>query len=605
MLNSFFKQFRSIRVQIRFGFGILLLLLGMILAISFLSVSQLQTTFEETVTEASQIRELSLGIENDFLLAREHEANFLNSWRVVGFEVVAAEEVPANEANLAAARQKIEELKELVGNSNEPEFVDLADTIEELSPLLDEYERAFQATVDNIGARSQTDSVQSIMRNELESLQASAELLPNPAFYRIVLQIEANEQAYLGTSQQQYSDSVRLLTGQFKRLVETSAPSAVTIGTTNISEELISRMDLYASSFQELVALEEAIRANSNLFRDVTSDIRTFTSDIGTAGASIFAEAQRNLVAIGANSRTLLAVTGTLAIVIGFTSSYLLARQILRPLSQLNEAAEKIGAQNFEEKVEVSGAEEFSVLANTFNQMTQQLRDVLTGLEQRVRERTRALEASADVSRSLSTILDPQQLIIEVVEKIKTAFDYYHVHIYLLDESGRRLNMVGGTGHAGRHMLAQKHSLRVGQGMVGRAAETMQPVLAADVQREPNWLPNPLLPQTKSELAVPIVIGEKLLGVLDVQQNEAHGLDASDISLLQSIANQAAIALSNAQLYAQTQQQVEREAMINEINQKIQATTDVRTALQVAVRELGRAVGSGQVQVRLEQNEQK
>jgi GAF domain-containing protein len=106
------------------------------------------------------------------------------------------------------------------------------------------------------------------------------------------------------------------------------------------------------------------------------------------------------------------------------------------------------------------------------------------------------------------------------------------------------------------------------------------------------WQSNPLLPDTKAEVAIPIAAGENVLGVLDVQDDEFGGLDEADIDLLQSIANQVASALQNAQAYQQTQQQVAREALIANINQQIQSTTDVEEALQVAVRELGRALGT-------------
>ena len=159
--------------------------------------------------------------------------------------------------------------------------------------------------------------------------------------------------------------------------------------------------------------------------------------------------------------------------------------------------------------------------------------------------------------------------------------------------------MVGGTGEPGRRMLANGHQIPREKGLVGRAARSKMAVLVRDVKDDPDWLPNPLLPETVTEVAVPILVGDEVLGVLDIQHNVRSLLGQEDADLLQSIANQVAVALQNARAYYRAQRQAQREALINEIGQKIQSATTVDKAMQTAVRELGQALSAEQTAVRL------
>ncbi len=228
-----------------------------------------------------------------------------------------------------------------------------------------------------------------------------------------------------------------------------------------------------------------------------------------------------------------------------------------------------------------------------------ELQDAQTLLEERVATRTRSLQLITEISRNLSTILYLDQLVAEVVEQVANTFNYYHTHIYVLDETGQNLVLIGGTGEAGQTMLKRGHVVPKSKGLIGRAATTGEVVLVPDVSQEPDWQPNLLLPETKSEIAVPIILGEQVMGVLDVQQNVVGGLTGEDEYLLQSVANQVAVALRNARLFEQTQRRAEQEAQINQISRRIQNAPDVGTVLQVAAQELGQVLKTPRTAVQL------
>jgi nitrate/nitrite-specific signal transduction histidine kinase len=353
-------------------------------------------------------------------------------------------------------------------------------------------------------------------------------------------------------------------------------------------------------AFQELVLLENDIGINTAIAAEVTADVAQQTDFIRQKGAEGLALARQDLQRATVGITAFSVVFGLVALVAGAFTALLLARRIITPLTELTQAAQEVGKGNLEYRVDLTGQDEFATLGEVFNQMAGQLHNLIGSLERLVAERTRALTTSFRVSRRLSTILDQDQLVGEVVEQVRAAFDYYHAHIYLFNDDKTTLMMVGGTGSAGRTMLAAGHQLSRGQGLVGRAAESRRPVVVSDVARDPDWLPNPLLPNTRSEIAVPIILGDEVLGVLDVQHDLRDSLTRSDAELLQSIANQVAIALRNAELYGDAQSAAEREAVVNVINQRIQQAASVEGVLQTAAQEIGRALGAREATIQLD-----
>ena len=281
--------------------------------------------------------------------------------------------------------------------------------------------------------------------------------------------------------------------------------------------------------------------------------------------------------------------------------------RIARPIVRLAEYAAEVAANpvalasnqmSDELRPVAERDDELGQLVSSFQHMTQEVYE----RERRLERRSLAIETSAEVSRRLSTILDEQELVKAVVEQVQAAFDYYHVHIYLLNDKTGALHMAGGTGEAGQTMLAQGHQIPMGKGLVGRSAQTNTAVLVPDVSEDANWLANPLLPETKAETAVPIAIGDEVLGVLDVQHNIVDGLDQSDVDLLQSMTSQIAVALRNARDYAMTQQRAEQEVRLNAINHKIDTAQSVEEVMQIAVRELGQVLGAEKTAIRLLEN---
>jgi GAF domain-containing protein len=184
-----------------------------------------------------------------------------------------------------------------------------------------------------------------------------------------------------------------------------------------------------------------------------------------------------------------------------------------------------------------------------------ELRTLSQSLEQQVTARTQRLQVIAALTEHLNAILNLDELLDEVVNQLKDNFNYYHAHIYLMDEERERLVVRAGTGQAGAEMKARGHSIsmQAATSLVVQAARTGQPVRIDNVQESPDWLPNPLLPDTRAEMVIPIILEQKVVGVLDVQKDEVAGLDEGDASLLRSLANQMAVAIRNARLFSEVE----------------------------------------------------
>ncbi len=175
--------------------------------------------------------------------------------------------------------------------------------------------------------------------------------------------------------------------------------------------------------------------------------------------------------------------------------------------------------------------------------------------EERIRF-TNQLRTAADVSRQISAILDPDLLLEEVSCLLQERYNLYHVHVYLLDETTGELIMQAGSGEAGLRLREQGHRITLGseQSLVARSARSREIVLVNDVSADPGFLPNPLLPETKAEVAVPLIAGDKVMGVFDVQDNHRHRFSQVDLDTYSTLAGQIAIALENAHLFEEQKQ---------------------------------------------------
>ncbi len=186
-------------------------------------------------------------------------------------------------------------------------------------------------------------------------------------------------------------------------------------------------------------------------------------------------------------------------------------------------------------------------------------------LTQSLSKRTAQLEIGSQIGQQLNSILNLDELLKQIVNLLQTKFDYYHVQIYLLNEVSQQLEMAEGSGSIGVLLKEQTHRIAITEtSLVARVARSGEAMIVADVRQATDWLPNPLLPKTRSEIAIPITMKDQVIGILDVQSDKVADWDENDADLLRLLANQVAVALTNARLFEETTQARENAEVANQ-----------------------------------------
>jgi len=171
---------------------------------------------------------------------------------------------------------------------------------------------------------------------------------------------------------------------------------------------------------------------------------------------------------------------------------------------------------------------------------------------ERTRRQVFQIQTAAQIARDISSALNLDELLLKAVNLIRERFDYYHAAVFLVDNTGKNAVIREATGEAGAQMKRMGHKLAVGsKSIVGYVAGEGTPLVVNDTAKDVTHLPNPLLPNTRAEAAIPLKIGDHTLGVLDVQSTIPFSFGTFEIETLQILADQLAIAVNNSELFAE------------------------------------------------------
>ena len=220
--------------------------------------------------------------------------------------------------------------------------------------------------------------------------------------------------------------------------------------------------------------------------------------------------------------------------------------------------------------------------------------------EETLERRAMQLQTAAEVSRAASSILTVDELLPQVVNLVRERFDLYYAGLFLVNETDQWAVLRAGTGEPGRKMLETGHKLEVGgASMIGWCIANQKARIVLDVGKEATHFSNPLLPLTRSEMALPLISRDHVIGAMTIQSDQPAAFTQEDINVLQSMADQTANAIGNARLFEESQRRAAREQMLNTMAAHIRAGLTLDQVLNTTVQQVGAALGAARVAVRL------
>jgi len=260
------------------------------------------------------------------------------------------------------------------------------------------------------------------------------------------------------------------------------------------------------------------------------------------------------------------------------------AARVSRPITALTQSAARIAQGDFSQRANIREQNEVGLLADTFNSMTAQLQDSITGLEERVQARTRDLETAAEIASAANQVRELDDLLSLTVNLIRDRFNFYYVQIYLLDSSGQWAVLKDGTGYVGRKLLARGHRLPVaGNSIVAEVIRTQKPYVVQDTAQDPRFLPNDLLPETRAEIAIPLMAKNQLIGVLDIQHDQINAFEPNEQQLFQTLSDQLAVTFENVNLFESVQKRAVELETVAQVSAEAASTLDTNKLLNAVV----------------------
>jgi len=546
-----------LRVKLYVGLGTSIV--GLLIVASITSYTSVvnQQLVNRTLTRQREFADRASEINNSLLTVQNRAFEFYDTWTRTGFEVSTEGFEGARRLYVIPLQEQIDQILDNIAQMErlDPDEETRA-SLKTIRENLDAYEANLLQMSEHMEGLGFVESgAIGQMRTVMTELHDQLDKPGLDALTTILTQMSGYEREYLLHSDFASFRRVQELYGQ---LVEQIAAADESLITPEEKTRLIDLADSYRDYFFEATSHFSLINQNRDTLINRSGLTSVLVRNLFKQQQAEFAATVEELERRQANFTFTVIGLALPILLVSVLVVYIIAGQIIRPVQMLGEAAKQLGAGELDVRATIHGLDEIGATAAAFNLMADQLQEVLAGLEERVAERTRGLQAAAEVGRATTSLLDPNVLLQQVVDLVRERFDLYHVGLALLDEERRFAVLRAATGEAGRKLVEEGLSLEVGgNSMIGWCTAHARPRVAPDVARDAMYSGHPLLPDTRSAATIPLVTRDRVIGALNVESTEVAVFDEAAVAVLQTMADQVAVAIDNAQLFADTQAALE------------------------------------------------
>jgi GAF domain-containing protein/HAMP domain-containing protein len=530
----------SIRTRLGITIGPLLGLVMLVSLSAYLALGSMERQATQALDVEMRSRVLIEQIRAEHAQLRTVEHGFLLGWQREGYSQAREAAIGPHTQHVREIQSACEQLIALLQSHPQPNQEAIQD-VQAIQAATSWSEERFITAIQL--SRALGHEQEGYLANLTRRAWSLGELLARtqePSLLALHVDMRYREGFYLSTRSPKHLDDLRASASQLRVAMD---EAAVPVSAYSMLDQYVEELSNVQDGLEQLDAVEASLDGFDRDVQGLVDDLSRFSEQQTEQALQRIGQAHRA-------ANVALAVGVIAGLGLGVLGVLWLGASLTGALNRLRDTINALAGGDMTARAPITGDDEFSLLGHAINGLAVQLEARLGELEESLAARARDLTATIEISRSITALRDPTILMEQAIELISERFNFYHAQVFLIDPTGTRAELVASTGEAGHALLAQRHNLPVGsQSVVGQVTASGEALVVEDTETSAIHRPNPWLPDTRAEMALPLRLGERIIGALNVQSTQPYAFDEQDITVFQAIADQLVLAIENARLF--------------------------------------------------------